>query len=107
MIFDLLAIQIFVTLLIDYTGAVDSMLTPLVRWITGSKIGHIGRPFNCSLCSSWWLMALYLLLTHQVTLWSLTLALALACTTDITLALFLLLKDGIGAVIECIENLFK
>ena len=107
MFWELLAIQIIATLVIDYTGAVDEMLTPLVRLITGSRIGHIGKPFNCSTCTTFWAGLIYLLLTHQFGFWSLVLTLVLACTTDITLALFLLMKDFIGEVVETIEKIFN
>ena len=106
MILDLLAIQIIVTLIIYYTGAIDNMLTPIVKWITKSKVGHIGPPLGCSKCSMWWCGLAYLLITHQFGFWSLVLTLVLACTTDLTLALFLLLKDFVSAFIDTFTKYF-
>lgn len=107
MILELLAIQIIATLVIDYTGAVDDMLTPLVRWITGSRVGTIGKPFSCSTCTCFWASLIYLLITGQFGWWSLVLTLVFACTTDLTLALFLLLKDAFGTLVETISKIFN
>ena len=104
MVLELLAIQIITTLLIDYTGVVDDMLSPIVRWVTGSRIGQIGKPLSCSLCSCWWASFIYLLVTHQLGLWSLVLALVFSCTTDITLALFHFTKDIVSRAVETISN---
>ena len=98
-------IQAIVTLLIDYTGVVDDMFTPIVRWITGSKVGEVGKPLSCSKCMTFWTCLAYLLAVHQFGFLSLLVTLVLACTTDLTLALFLLVKDGIGWVIEQIESI--
>lgn len=107
MFWNLLLLQVLMTLLVDVTGVVDDMLTPVARWITGSKVGKIGKPFNCSTCMTFWTCLIYLIATGNVTLPYLCITMVLCCTTDITLALFYFLKDIIGGAVEAIENYFN
>lgn len=103
---ELLLIQVLVTLLIDVTGATDDMLTPLVKKITGAKVGTIGKPFNCSTCMTFWTGLVWMLCTGTLTLGTLTFLVLLACTTDITLTLFHLVKDFITRMADAIYTYF-
>ena len=103
---ELLLIQVLVTLLIDVTGAIEDMLTPLVKKLTGAKVGTIGKPFNCSTCMTFWTGLLYIVITGNFTLVNLTFLVLLACTTDITLTLFHLVKDFITRMADAIYTYF-
>lgn len=58
----LIIIQFLCVFVIDYSGFIEDGLTPLVKRITGSKVGTIGKPFSCSLCSTLWLSLLYIII---------------------------------------------
>lgn len=103
----LLLIQVFCVLLTDVAGAPDEFLLPLFKRITGTKIGYLPKPWSCSLCQTWWLGLLYLLLTHQVTVPSITLLLLVACLTPLTLALYHLVVDFIMKMINALYDYFN
>lgn len=99
---NILIIQFILVAGIDYLGFVDEALTPLFRKITGSKIGSIGRPFNCSTCATFWASLLYIIITGNLSFGNLALCMAAAITTPITLDLMHLVKDIATNIITCI-----
>ena len=99
-------IQVLMTLLIDVTGVVEDMFTPIVKFLTGSRVGTVGKPFSCSLCCTVWTCLIYLIVVGAFNLPNLLITMVLACTTDITLALFHFTKDLIVGAIEAISNIF-
>ena len=104
---ELLLIQVTMTLLIDVTGVVEDMLTPIAKWITGAKVGTIGPPISCSKCMTFWTGLIWTLCTGNFTLVTFALLLFLSCTTDVTLTLFHLLKDFFGRMVDAIYDFFK
>lgn len=101
MILNIFIIQFLMVAAIDYLGFVDG-LTPLFRRITGSKIGTIGKPFNCSTCSTFWLSLLYIIITGNIGFGTVGLCMLAAITTPITLDLIHLVKDIATNIITCI-----
>ena len=57
MIIDMLLIAVVVTFGIDCTDFMQSIKDGLTRWL-GVKV-HTLKPFDCSLCSTWWCCLLY------------------------------------------------
>ena len=103
----LLTIQVIMTMLIDVTGVVDHLFTPLAKRITGAKVGRIGPPLSCSLCMTFWTGLVWLLITGHFGLVNLMLLLLLACTTRITLSLFHLVTDFIEKMVGTIYDFFN
>lgn len=103
----LLLLQFICVCIIDVTGAVDDMLTPLVRKITGSRIGHIGKPFSCSMCMTFWTGVIYLLVAGAFTIPNLAYVLALAVMTQITYLLICMAKDLATKAIEVVYKIFN
>lgn len=101
MILNIFIIQFLIVAAIDYLGFVDE-LTPLFRKITGSKIGTIGKPFNCSTCMTFWCSLLYIILTGNICFGTVGLCMLAALTTSITLDLIHLFKDIAENIITCI-----
>lgn len=101
-LFNIFLIQFLMVAGIDYLGFVDEGLTPLVRRITGSKVGKIGKPFSCSTCMTFWLCLLYIAIAGHFTLPYIALCMAAALTTTITLDLLHLIKDIATNIITCI-----
>ena len=65
-IYQLLLITAIVTFGIDVAGFVESVKQGLTRWLNVRV--HTLKPFDCSLCSTWWCCLLWLLCTRQFTL---------------------------------------
>lgn len=68
MIKDLLLITCIITFGIDCTDIMDSVKGALGRWLKISPERITLKPFDCSLCSSWWCCLLYCAVTHRFTL---------------------------------------
>lgn len=100
----LFLLQFVCVCIIDVTGAVDDMLTPLFKRITGSRIGHIGKPFNCSLCMTFWTGLIYLLCVGAFNLPNIAYVLALAILTPITYLTICFAKDLATKIIEFLYN---
>ena len=95
----LLIIQFLVVFVVDYSGAVEDMFTPIVRKITGAKIGTLGKPFSCSLCMNFYSGLLALIIMHKFTLPYIAAVLGLSILTPVTLDLIWFVRDFIQRVI--------
>ena len=95
----LLIIQALCVFVIDYTGAVEELLTPLVKRLTGARIGTIGKPFNCSLCSTFWIGLIWLLIKGCFNLPYIGLVALLAALTPVTLDLIWFVRDFLQGVV--------
>lgn len=100
----LLLIQFLAVFIIDYSGAVEELLTPLVKRLTGSRIGHIGKPFNCSLCTTFWVGLLYVLIAG-LGFEYVALVAALAAFTPVTFTAINFIKDLCFKVFEWLYTL--
>lgn len=105
MILNIFIIQFLLVAAIDYLGFVDEGLTPLLRRITGSKIGRIGKPFNCSTCSTFWATLIYIAIVGQFTFQNVALCMAAALLTPVTLDVIHLIKDILSNIITCIYRI--
>ena len=103
---NLLIIQFLCVFVLDYSGAVDDLFTPLVKRITGAKIGNLGKPWSCSMCMSFWLGLLYILVAGNFTFPYLAAVAALSALTPVTLDLMHLVKDLCTRIIDFIYVVF-
>ena len=65
------------------------------------------KPFDCSLCMSWWSSLIYLIVIHSLTLPNIALALIFAWGTTIEKDIFILIKDMVIKLIDTLYTLFK
>lgn len=96
----LLVIQFLAVFIIDYSGAVEDMLTPVVKKLSGSRIGHIGKPFNCSLCTTFWAGLLYIIIAGLPFWQFIPVVAALAIATPVTFTAINFVKDFFFKVFE-------
>ena len=64
MILNLLLINLILSYIIDVSGAVDSIKSFLKRILTKGKMSDPNyslKPFDCSLCMTFWVSLIYLL----------------------------------------------
>ena len=95
----LFLIQVICVCITDVLGAVDEMLTPIVRKVTGSRIGKLGKPWNCSTCQTFWLGLIYILLTGTFSVYSLAFLVGLAVMTPVTYLTINFVRDFLEKII--------
>ena len=65
------------------------------------------KPFDCSLCMSWWSSLIYLIIVHSLTLPNIAIALLFAWGTTIEKDIFIMVKDMVTKLIDLLYTLFK
>ena len=96
MIIDLILIQLIIVFIIDLSGAVDSIKLFISKHLTKNKIVTTNfslKPFDCSLCSTWWIGLIYLLICHSFTIPYIALVALLSYLTPLSSSILLLMKD--------------
>lgn len=70
-ILSLLLIQVIVVFIVDISGAIDSLKSGLKWLLTKGKMSSSDyrlKPFDCSLCCTWWTCLIYLLCVGKFTI---------------------------------------
>lgn len=101
---DILLITILVVFIIDLSGVVDSFKQSLSKWIGKGEIKRL-KPFDCSLCVTFWSGLIYLVIVGEFNLLSLVVVSMFAYLTQ-PISLFLrLCKDILNCLITKIEDI--
>lgn len=101
MILQLLIITIIVSVifLTGFPFEIDDIISK--KW----RFHHLpAKPFLCNTCASWWLMAGWLLFTHQLSLISVLIALLLAYAAPTISNVIVLIKACVDKIIEAGMN---
>ena len=96
MIIELILIQLIIVFIIDLSGVVESFKLFLSKILTKGKIQTTNfdlKPFTCSLCSTWWIGLIYLLICHSFTIPYIALVALLSYLTPLSSSILLLIKD--------------
>ena len=104
---NLLFIQLIVVFILDISGVMDSFKGGLSKLLTKGKISKSDfriKPFDCSLCTTFWAGLIYLLCIHQFTFPMIAYVCLLASVTDITKEVFLTAKDLIIKLLRWINK---
>lgn len=97
-------ITILVVFIIDLSGVVDSFKQSLSKWIGKGEIKRL-KPFDCSLCITFWSGLIYLVIVGEFNLLSLVVVSMFAYLTQ-PISLFLrLCKDALNCLITKIEDI--
>lgn len=99
MIINLILIQLIIVYIIDLSGVIESIKLFISKHLTKNKIVTTNfsiKPFDCSLCSTWWIGLIYLLICHSFTIPYIALVALLSFLTPISNSILLLMKDLIG-----------
>ena len=106
---NLFILTCIIVFIIDLSGFVDEMVKRLYyKYI---KVGDYHtlipklKPFTCSLCMSFWVGLIYLLITSQFTITMIGYVCLLAFLTPIIGDILVMLKDIINKVINLIYKL--
>jgi len=107
---NLILINVMVTAIVDLTDAPDTLKKALTWVLTGGKMSRKDyrfHLFDCSLCITFWLSILYILLTGHFSLAFIALCILSALFTQITKSLILLCMDMMNAIIILINKIIK
>lgn len=96
---DLLLIASVCVFIVDISGWTESWKTALAKW-AGVRVPGRVRPFDCSLCCTWWACLLWCICTGRVTLlWLAGCALA-AASTPLLLAAWNCARTAVAGVLD-------
>lgn len=107
---DLLFIQLILVFIIDISGFVDTMKSKLASLLTNGMIRtneYRIRPFDCSLCATFWTGMIYLIIFHSFTLPLITFVCLLSATTSLSKDIFYTLYDLIVRLLKKIDNIWS
>ena len=106
---NLLLIACIIVFIIDISGFVDEIVKRIYdKYI---KVGDYHtllpklKPFTCSLCSTFWIGLIYLLITSQFNILMIGYVCLLAFLTPIIGDIFILVKDALNKIINLIYKL--
>lgn len=98
----LLILTSIIVFIIDLSGFIDEVEKILSKWLKAKVL--IPKPFSCSLCISWWIGLLYLLIYGKFTIiWIGYVALLSLLTTTIYNGL-LMIRDLLNKIIDWVYN---
>ena len=99
----LFEITVIVVIIVDISGFIDSVKT-LIGKVLGINNVNL-KPFDCSFCLNWWVSLAYLLITNELSITAVMVALLLSTMTPIIKDSIYLIRDSIGKIINKIYNI--
>ena len=95
---DLFEITVIVVIIVDISGFIDS-----IKAFIG-KVLHINnvslKPIDCSFCLNFWVSMAYLVITNELSITAVMVALLLSTMTPIIKDAIYLIRDSIGKAIN-------
>ena len=99
----LIEITVIVVIIVDISGFVDSIKS-LIGKVLG--INNVSlKPIDCSFCLNWWVSLGYLVITNELSITAVMVALLLSTMTPIIKDAIYLMRDLIGKIINKIYNI--
>jgi hypothetical protein len=101
MLLDLLYITIINVIIIDLSGVIDHIKKCICLLFRRDKNLYndlIIKPFDCSLCMTWWVGLFYLLFTFQISLLNICIVLLYAIFAENIRHIIILIKDILGFI---------
>lgn len=106
MVADLLILTAVAVFVVDLSGFSDTLLGIVNGWLRpyGREL-HSLRPFTCSLCATWWLGLLYLIIAREFSLVGVGLVALCAFSTTAVANALMLAKDTALALVDFLQRL--
>lgn len=102
MIINLILIQIILVYIIDISGVVDVFKHFIFKKLYGTKIAYKEikmKPFDCSLCSTFWISLLYLIISYKLSIMMIAFVCLLSFLTTTTKNIYILIYDFLNYII--------
>ena len=93
-----LLITLIWVFIIDLSGFIPTVEEALSKWLKGNA--HIPKPFNCSLCMSWWTNLIYLLCIGKLTLPYIAIVALFAFLTPVFALLFVWVRETLNKLLN-------
>lgn len=108
MLQELIMITALVCFVVDISGFVDSLKKYIFRQLYGKAVRynpnfHI-KPFDCSLCATWWTCLLYVLIYGELTITWIFVCGMLSLFSGVISQLLMLVRDLFTTIIDKIYN---
>lgn len=103
MILDLLMISVIICFIIDISGIIENIEWYLGKWLGGKVI--IPKPFSCSLCLTFWVGLIWLIVQGEVTLFNIMAVCLLSALTEQITNAITLFKQLIARLQDAIQDL--
>lgn len=103
MILDLLMISVIICFIIDISGIIENIEWYLGKWLGGKVI--IPKPFSCSLCLTFWVGLIWLIVQGEVTLFNIMVVCLLSALTEQITNTITLFKQLIARLQDAIQDL--
>ena len=95
---DLFEITVIVVIIVDISGFIDSIKS-LIGKVLG--INNVSlKPLDCSFCLNWWVSLGYLVITNELSITAVMVALLLSTMTPIIKDAIYLIRDLLGKIID-------
>lgn len=103
---NLLIIQLVVVFIVDLSGVMDYIKRAIWKWLKKDKPykDFTFKPFDCSLCSTWWIGLIYLLITHSFTIPYIAYVALLAFMASTAATALLLIKDALDTLLYILDK---
>lgn len=102
-ILNLFIISVIWVLILDLSGfarTIDKTLYKIFYQKRPYREDAHFKPFDCSLCMTWWSGLLYLLITHTLSLLNIAILLVFAWSTTMEKDIFIFIKDIITKLLD-------
>lgn len=100
---DILLIAVVTVCIVDISGFTDSWKSAFKRLVTRGRMSdpyYSLKPFDCSLCMSFWSGLVYLWVTHSFTLWMVTFLLLISVMTPVIKDFIILIRETLIKIIR-------
>lgn len=103
---DVLYIAVFWVLVIDISGFIDEVKYRIFKWLNGGQYRDYSlKPFDCSLCMTWWTCFIIILFNWNFHM--LVYSLMVACFTPVIKDIILMVRDMLSWVIGKLWDIFQ
>lgn len=100
---DILLIAVIIVVIIDISGFTYSLKSGLKKVLTKGRMSdpyYSLKPLDCSFCMTFWTGLIWLLVTHNVTLWMLAYLLLICVMTPVIKDVIILIRETMLKIIK-------
>ena len=94
----LIEITVIVVIIVDISGFIDSIKVFIGKVLGINNVSL--KPIDCSFCMNFWTSIAYLLITNQLTITAVMVALLLSTMTPVIQDLIYMIRDLLGKIID-------
>lgn len=105
--YDIVLIAVICVIIVDISGFMIEVKEMLGRWLKVSPDAIKLKPFDCSLCCTWWSGLIYLICVGEVSIFNIAFTLLVASMTPVIMNAIYTLKDNLLLLIDYFTPHYK